>query len=82
MGILNVAARLGGIGAPMVILLVSAEWCSLIPQLMNQLSYLQDQYIAGLYMMLMGFLAAVTGVLCLSLPETLNTVLPDTIQEL
>ena len=81
-GVVNVSARAGGILAPLVILLVSQPNHNSCCLYTTHCTHMQDQYFTGLYMLLMGTTAVATGLLCLSLPETLNTVLPATLRDL
>ena len=48
----------------------------------TRLDILQAQYSEGLPMLLMGCLALLTGTVSLTLPETLNKPLPETLAEL
>lgn len=82
LGVTSVGARLGGILAPIVLMTVS--WAYLNNGFRNILFsiIIQAQYSHSIPMLLMGILALGTGLLSLTLPETLNKPMPDTLKDL
>lgn len=46
-----------------------------------QCFYLQEKFMPALPLILFGSLSLLSGLLALQFPETLNTILPDTVEE-